>query len=53
MSQILAFWRAKREPAVLGRQPGSVSSKMKGTLAIKVIRANGDVEDLGKVADLY
>ncbi len=53
MPQILAFLKAKRGPAVLGRQPGPVTSKMKGSLALKVIRKNGDVENLGKVADLY
>ena len=53
MQQLYAFWLAKKGPAVLGRQPAEVKSKMRGTLAIKVTRKNGDVEEYGKVADLY
>ncbi len=40
-------WRGK---ATYGRQPGSVSMPLRGTLSARVIRANGDVEDLGVIA---
>ena len=53
MQQIQAYLKAKKGLPVLGRQPaGDVKSRMKGSLSIRVFRKNGDVEDLGKVADL-
>ena len=57
MQQIQAYLKAKKGLPVLGRQPmgdvKTVKSRMKGSLSIRVFRKNGDVEDLGKVADLH
>lgn len=52
LKELLLRWRLKRGKATYGRLPGQAETKIVGTLSARVIRANGDIEDLGDVAVL-